>query len=330
MIGEREINMEHAKNPKVVVIGGGTGMPVLLRGLKSLPIDLIAIVTVADDGGSTGRLRNEMAIPAPGDIRNVIAALSDAEPMLVELFQHRFEVGNGLSGHSLGNLLLAAMTSVTGDFYDGIKEISRVLNVKGTIYPISTENLSLHAKMEDGTVVSGESNIPLSNKKIEHVFLSPEPVKPFSHAVQAIIDADLIVIGPGSLYTSIMPNLIVPSVQEALETTTAKIVYVCNLMTQAGETTGYTATDHVEAIERHIGKGIVQSIVVHNEPIQEAIREKYAEENAEPVIYDTDRLLLLGLEIIEGDIINKQHPALRHDNDKIAKLLYSLLTDKKQ
>lgn len=322
--------MEHAKNPKVVVIGGGTGMPVLLRGLKSLPIDLIAIVTVADDGGSTGRLRNEMAIPAPGDIRNVIAALSDAEPMLVELFQHRFEVGNGLSGHSLGNLLLAAMTSVTGDFYDGIKEISRVLNVKGTIYPISTENLSLHAKMEDGTVVSGESNIPLSNKKIEHVFLSPEPVKPFSHAVQAIIDADLIVIGPGSLYTSIMPNLIVPSVQEALETTTAKIVYVCNLMTQAGETTGYTATDHVEAIERHIGKGIVQSIVVHNEPIQEAIREKYAEENAEPVIYDTDRLLLLGLEIIEGDIINKQHPALRHDNDKIAKLLYSLLTDKKQ
>jgi len=330
LIGEREINMEHAKNPKVVVIGGGTGMPVLLRGLKSLPIDLIAIVTVADDGGSTGRLRNEMAIPAPGDIRNVIAALSDAEPMLVELFQHRFEVGNGLSGHSLGNLLLAAMTSVTGDFYDGIKEISRVLNVKGTIYPISTENLSLHAKMEDGTVVSGESNIPLSNKKIEHVFLSPEPVKPFSHAVQAIIDADLIVIGPGSLYTSIMPNLIVPSVQEALETTTAKIVYVCNLMTQAGETTGYTATDHVEAIERHIGKGIVQSIVVHNEPIQEAIREKYAEENAEPVIYDTDRLLLLGLEIIEGDIINKQHPALRHDNDKIAKLLYSLLTDKKQ
>lgn len=327
MIREREIKMEHAKKPKVAVIGGGTGMPVLLRGLKNMPIDLVAIVTVADDGGSTGRLRNEMAIPAPGDIRNVIAALSDAEPMLIELFQHRFQVGNGLSGHSLGNLLLAAMTSVTGDFYDGIKEISRVLNVKGTIYPISTENLSLHAKMEDGTVVSGESNIPLSNKKIDHVFLSPQPVKPFNHAVQAIIDADLIVVGPGSLYTSIMPNLIVPSVQEALEKTAAKIVYVCNLMTQAGETTGYTASDHIEAINRHIGRGIVQSIIVHNEQIQEAIREKYAEENAEPVIYDTDRLLALGLEIIEGDIINKQHPALRHDNDKIAELLYSLLVD---
>ncbi|WP_156855732.1 YvcK family protein [Oceanobacillus sp. AG] len=317
--------MNEDKQPRVVVIGGGTGMPVLLRGLKNLPIDLIAIVTVADDGGSTGRLRDEMAIPAPGDIRNVIAALSDAEPMLVELFQHRFEVGNGLSGHSLGNLLLAAMTSVTGDFYDGIKEISRVLNVKGTIYPISTENLSLHAKMKDGTIVSGESNIPLSNKGIDHVFISPEPVKPFSHAVQAIVEADLVVIGPGSLYTSIMPNLIVPSVQEALEQTKAKIVYVCNLMTQAGETTGYTASDHVEAINRHIGKGIVDAIVVHNEPIKDTIKEKYAEENAEPVIYDTDKLLAFGLEIIEGDIINKDHPALRHDTDKIAKLLYSLL-----
>lgn len=317
--------MNEDKQPSVVVVGGGTGMPVLLRGLKNLPIDLIAIVTVADDGGSTGRLRDEMAIPAPGDIRNVIAALSDAEPMLVELFQHRFEVGNGLSGHSLGNLLLAAMTSVTGDFYDGIKEISRVLNVKGTIYPISTENLSLHAKMKDGTIVSGESNIPLSNKVIDHVFLSPEPVKPFSHAVQAIVEADLVVIGPGSLYTSIMPNLIVPSVKEAFEQTKAKIVYVCNLMTQSGETTGYTASDHVEAINRHIGKGIVEAIIVHNEPIKETIKEKYAEENAEPVIYDTDKLLALGLEIIEGDIINKEHPALRHDTDKIAKLLYTLL-----
>lgn len=300
-------------------------MPVLLRGLKKLPIDLVSIVTVADDGGSTGRIRNELSIPAPGDIRNVIAALSDAEPMLIELFQHRFEVGNGLSGHSLGNLLLAAMTSVTGNFYDGIKEISRVLNVKGTIYPISTENLSLHAKMTDGTIVSGESNIPLANKKIDYVFLSPEPAKPFKYAVQAIIDADLIVIGPGSLYTSIMPNLIVPSMQEALEMAKAKIVYICNLMTQPGETTDYTASKHIEAINRHIGSGIVQAIVVHNEPIQETVREKYAEQNAKPVVYDIDRLLSLGLEIIEGDIINKSYPAVRHDTDKIARLLFSLL-----
>lgn len=319
--------MDNEKKPKVVVIGGGTGMPVLLRGLKNFPIDLVAVVTVADDGGSTGRLRDEMAIPAPGDIRNVIAALSDAEPMLVELFQHRFQDGNGLSGHSLGNLLLAAMTSVTGDFYDGIKEISRVLNVKGKIYPISTEKISLHAKMKDGTIVSGESNIPLSSKEIDHVFLRPEPIKPFSHAVQAILDADLIVVGPGSLYTSIMPNLIVPSVQEALEMTNAKIVYICNLMTQAGETTGYKASDHVEAIHRHVGRGILHSIVVHNEPIKETVKEKYAEENAEPVIYDIDRLLSLGLEIIEGDIVNRRYPTVRHDTDKIAELLYSLLLE---
>src|SRR5699024_206320 len=186
------------------------------------------------------------------------------------------------------------MTSVTGDFYNGIKEISRVLNVKGTIYPISTENLSLHARMEDGTVIAGESNIPLSKKKIDKVFLSPKPVKPFEHAVQAIIDADIVVIGPGSLYTSIMPNLIVPSVQEALEITSAKVIYVCNLMTQAGETTGFTASDHVKAINRHIGSGVLQSIIVHNEAIKDTFKEKYAEENAEPVEYDIERLLSLG------------------------------------
>lgn len=322
--------MKNNKRPKVVVIGGGTGMPVVLRGMKNLPIDLIAIVAVSDDGGSTGKLRDELDIPAPGDIRNVIAALSDAEPILIELFQHRFEVGNGLNGHSLGNLLLAAMTAVTGDFYNGVKEISRVLNVRGTIYPISTDNLSLHAKMEDGTIVSGESNIPKSNKKIDHVFLSPAPAKPFIHAVEAISDADLIVISPGSLYTSIIPNLIVPSVQDALESTDAQIVYICNLMTQAGETTGYTASDHVEAINHHIGDGIIQSIIVHNEPIKEAIREKYAEENAEPVVYDIERLLTLGVEIIEGDIVDEQSSTVRHDTDKIAKLLYSLLEKEKE
>src|SRR5690625_3678214 len=182
------------KKRNVVVIGGGTGMPVLLRGLKNLPINLSALVNVSDDGGSTGRIRSEIKIPAPGDIRNVIAALSDAEPMLLKLFQHRFEMKNGLSGHSLGNLLLAAMTTVTGDFYTGIKEISRVLNVIGDIYPISNENLSLHAKMEDGTIVPGESKIPLARKRIKKVFLRPQPVQPIPAAVQAIQEADLIVI----------------------------------------------------------------------------------------------------------------------------------------
>ena len=320
----RGINMG-IQEPRVVVIGGGTGMPVLLRGLKDLPIELTALVTVADDGGSTGRLRDEMSIPAPGDIRNVIAALSDVEPMLIELFQHRFAIDNGLSGHSMGNLLLAAMTSITGDFYTGVKEISRVLNVRGKIYPISNESLSLHAEMDDGEIVSGESNIPLSHKHIKRVFLSPQPVQPFPNAIRAIEEADLIVISPGSLYTSIMPNLIIPHIADAIKAAKSKVVYVCNVMTQEGETTGYTAADHIQAIFDHIGEDSVDAIVVHNEPIKQSIRAIYAEENAEPVEYDTIRLIDMGLEIIEGDIIDHGRKTLRHDTNKIANLLFSMV-----
>ncbi|MUK89109.1 uridine diphosphate-N-acetylglucosamine-binding protein YvcK [Ornithinibacillus sp. L9] len=317
--------MTEKRQPRIVVIGGGTGMPVLLRGLKNLPIHLTALVTVADDGGSTGRIRNEMAIPAPGDIRNVIAALSEVEPMIIQLFQHRFSIGNGLSGHSMGNLLLAAMTSITGDFYTGIKEISRVLNVKGEIIPISNENLTLHAEMEDGSIVAGESNIPLANKRIQRVFLDPEDVKPLPNAIKAIDEADLVVISPGSLFTSIMPNIIIPKIDEAIRRSKSKVVYVCNVMTQAGETTGFSAADHVQAIYNHVGEGCIGSIIVHNEPIDREIRDLYAEENAAPVVYDTDRLLNMGLKIIEGDIIDHNRSTLRHDTTKIAKLLYSLI-----
>lgn len=317
--------MNSKARANVVVIGGGIGMPVLLRGLKDLPIQLTALVTVADDGGSTGRLRSEMAMPAPGDIRNVIAALSDAEPMLLDLFQHRFANGNGLSGHSMGNLLLAAMTSITGDFYTGIKEISRVLNVKGKIYPISNENMSLHAKMTDGSIVSGESAIPMAHKRIERVFLKPQPIKPLPNAVKAIEQADLIVISPGSLYTSIMPNLIIPQIDMAIREAKGRVVYVCNVMTQAGETTGYTASDHVKAIYDHVGEGCIDSIIVHNEPISKSVRSVYAEENADPVVYDIDQLLAMNLQIIEGDIIDHSKMTLRHDTQKIAKLLYSII-----
>lgn len=317
--------MGTVSKPKVVAIGGGTGMPVLLRGLKKLPIDLTAIVTVADDGGSTGRIRTEMEIPAPGDIRNVIAALSDAEPMLLELFQHRFTQGNGLSGHSMGNLLLAAMTSVTGNFNNGIKEISRVLNVKGKIYPISNENMSLHAEMIDGEIVSGESNIPLAQKKIKRVFLEPQPVKPLPNAVRAIKSADLIVISPGSLYTSIMPNLIVPQVKEAIASSKAKVVYVCNAMTQEGETTNYTASDHVKAIHDHIGESCIDAIVVHNEKIPDEIQALYKSENATPVTFDEKRLNDLGLHVIAGNILAESNGSLRHDNEKIASLLFDFV-----
>lgn len=315
--------MERKQN--VVVIGGGTGMPVLLRGLKEYPIDLSAIVTVADDGGSSGRLRTEMSMPAPGDIRNVIAALSEVEPMLLKLFQHRFVNGNGLSGHSMGNLLLAAMTSVTGDFYNGIKEISRVLNVKGNIYPIANQNMFLHAEMEDGEIIAGESNIPLAGKAIKRVFLQPEIVLPLPEAIAAIKEAGLVVIAPGSLYTSTMPNLIVPEIGDALRDAKGKVVYVCNVMTQEGETTGYTAADHVKAITQHVGEGCIHSVLVHNKTIDETLQKKYAKENAEPVIYDTDRLIDMGLEIIEADIIDYSKKILRHDTGKVAKILSTLV-----
>ncbi|WP_181349645.1 YvcK family protein [Thalassobacillus sp. CUG 92003] len=317
--------MDHHTLPRVVVIGGGTGMPVLLRGLKYLPIDLSAIVTVADDGGSSGKLRDEMEIPAPGDIRNVIAALSEAEPMLLDLFQHRFKEGNGLSGHSMGNLLLAALASMRGDFHHGIKEISRVLNVKGEILPIANHSMNLHAVMEDGSIVTGESNIPKANKRIKRVYLSPNPVQPLPEAIQAINQADLVVVAPGSLYTSILPNIIIPEIGEALRHTRAKVTYVCNVMTQAGETAGYTAGDHVQALHEHIGKGTIHSVIVHNLPIDQTMRRIYAEENSEPVLYDIERVQKMGIEIIEGDIIDPTKTMLRHDTDKIAKLLYSLI-----
>ncbi|HLR80980.1 MAG TPA: YvcK family protein [Bacillota bacterium] len=316
--------MGDRKEPRLVIIGGGTGMPVLLRGLKNFPVQLAALVTVADDGGSSGKLRNEMSIPAPGDIRNVIAALSDVEPMLIQLFQHRFSIGNGLSGHSLGNMLLAAMTSVTGDFYTGIKEISRVLNVKGNIYPISNESISLHAEMDDGEIIVGESNIPRAKKKIKRVFLKPDDIRPLPNAVEAIANADVVIISPGSLYTSILPNIIIPGIIDVMKDTKAKIVYVCNVMTQEGETTGYTASDHVQAIDEHLGQRIVDSIVVHNEPIRKKVRDRYAKENAQPVEYDMERLLDMGLQIIEGDIIDDTSAVLRHDTEKISRLLYSI------
>lgn len=254
--------------PKIVIIGGGTGLPVLLRGLKKYPLDITAIVTVADDGGSSGRLREEMDIPPPGDIRNVLAALSDVEPLVEELFQHRFTTSKELSGHSLGNLILAAMTSITGNFVHAIQEMSKVLNVKGKVLPAANQSVVLHAEMEDGTIVSGESKIPYSGKIIKKVFLTPNIVKPLPETIHAIRQADLIIIGPGSLYTSILPNLLVPKLGQEICRARAKKVYICNLMTQAGETLDYTASDHVKAIYDHMRCAFIDTILINSENIR--------------------------------------------------------------
>jgi uncharacterized cofD-like protein len=311
--------------PKVVIIGGGTGLSVLLRGLKQYPVDITAIVTVADDGGSSGRLRNELNIPPPGDIRNVLAALSDVEPLIEELFQHRFNKGNNLTGHSLGNLILAAMTNITGDFVHAIKEMSTVLKVRGKVLPAANSSVILHAEMEDGTIVSGESKIPFSGKKIKRVFLSPKDIEPLPETLDVIREADLIIIGPGSLYTSILPNLLVPKIGEEVCRAKAKKVYICNVMTQAGETLNFSASDHVKALYDHMKCTFMNTILVNEEEIPDHIKALYEEELAQPVHFDIDALKTLGLEVITDKIVSYENSVIRHDTNKVAKLLYGIL-----
>ncbi|PWW29560.1 putative cofD-like protein [Cytobacillus oceanisediminis] len=315
------------RQPRIVIIGGGTGLPVLLRGLKKHPVDITAIVTVADDGGSSGRLRNDLCIPPPGDIRNVLAALSDVEPLIEEMFQHRFATSNELSGHSLGNLILAAMTSITGNFVHAIQEMSKVLNVRGKVLPAANQSVVLHAEMEDGTIVSGESKIPYYGKKIKRVFLTPKNIKALPETLQAIRQADMIIIGPGSLYTSILPNLLVPKLGTEVCHSKAKKVYICNLMTQAGETLDYTASDHVKALYDHMSCAFINTILVNNEEIPPDIQERYSEEMSKPVVYDTAALTELGLEIMHGEIVSHENGIIRHDTKEVAQMLYNLLLD---
>ncbi|MDR0138715.1 YvcK family protein [Metabacillus idriensis] len=315
-----------ANRPKVVIIGGGTGLSVLLRGLKVYPVDITAIVTVADDGGSSGRLRDELKIPPPGDIRNVLAALSDVEPLVEDLFQHRFNKGNSLTGHSLGNLILAAMTNITGDFFHAVREMSKVLNVRGKVLPAANRSVVLHAEMEDGSIVSGESKIPYSGKKIKRVFLSPESIEPLEETIEVIRQADLILLGPGSLYTSILPNLLVPKIGDEVCKAKAKKVYICNVMTQAGETLDFTASDHVKALNEHMKCTFIDTILVNDEEIPDMMKALYAEELAKPVYYDIEALRDLGLEIVHDKIVSYENNVIRHDTVKVAKLLYDMIT----
>lgn len=313
------------KPKKAVIIGGGTGLSVLLRGLKQYPIDITAIVTVADDGGSSGRLREELQIPAPGDVRNVLAALSEVEPLVEELFQHRFDTGKELTGHSMGNLLLAAMTSITGDFSHAIRELSRVLNVRGRVIPSANCSVVLHAQLDNGTIISGESKIPYSGRKIERVFITPEQVEPITEALRQIRKADMIIFGPGSLYTSIIPNLLVKKIGEAIKETKAHKVYICNVMTQAGETLNYSAADHLQAIHDHMGENIMDTIIVNDAPVPEEILMRYEEEIAKPVIYSKEELEEMGLQVIHEDIIKYTDGVIRHDNLRLAAILYQLI-----
>ncbi|WP_369901893.1 uridine diphosphate-N-acetylglucosamine-binding protein YvcK [Bacillus manliponensis] len=317
--------MEKERKPKIVIMGGGTGLSVLLRGLKKYPVDITAIVTVADDGGSSGRLRDELDIPPPGDVRNVLVALSDVEPLVEALFQHRFTSGEGLEGHALGNLLLAGMTSITGDFFHAITETSKVLNVRGRVLPAANQSVVLHAELEDGSIVTGESKIPYFGKRIQRVFLTPGDVEPLCETLAEIQKADLLVFGPGSLYTSILPNLIVQKIGQAVIEAKAKKVYVCNVMTQAGETMGYTAFDHVEALHNHLEQPFIDTVIANNQEIPAELLTRYAKEMSEPVHVDEEKFAAHNIEIIQSHLAKYDDKVVRHDTLKLASILYSLL-----
>lgn len=316
-------------NPKIVVIGGGTGLSVMLRGLKEKPLDITAIVTVADDGGSSGVLRSELQIPPPGDIRNVLMALADVEPLLSDMLQYRFSNGTGLAGHSLGNLMLAAMTDISGDFVTGVKQLSRVLAVRGTVLPASGHAIILKAEMADGSIVEGESAIPLAGQPIKRVFIEPRDVQPLEDACSAIQEADAILIGPGSLYTSIMPNLLVPKLAEYIVQSKAVKIFVCNVMTQPGETDDYSVSDHLAAVEAHVGHRLFDYVIVNNGEIPEQVQLKYAELGAKPVHLDLEEVTRRGCRIIADKLVMFQ-TYLRHDAARLSHHIYQLVDSWKE
>ena len=313
------------RRARIVVIGGGTGLSTLLRGLKNYHFDITAIVTVADDGGSSGRLRDDYDIPPPGDIRNVIAALSKVEPLVEEMFQYRFKSSSGLDGHSLGNLMLAALTEITGDFSHAISEMSKVLNVNGRVLPAANRKVTLHAKLNDGSIITGESKIPNASYPIDYVFLEPDGVRALPAAIRHIKRADYILIGPGSLYTSIIPNLLVKEIGDAVVASEAHKLYICNLMTQQGETLHYTASDHVNAIHAHVGRQFIQSILVNDVDsvaVPETIKESYLEKNAEPVHFDIQNLNSMGIHVLKRDIATIIDGVVRHNATNVAEFLH--------
>lgn len=304
------------KGPAITVVGGGHGLSVLLRGIKQATSNVTAVVTVADDGGSSGRLRQELGMIPPGDLRNCLVALADTEPLMEKLFQHRFEGSSELSGHSFGNLFIAAMTQVTGDVETALKESSKVLAVKGQVLPASKEFVRLDAIMEDGTVVCGESQIPEAHKRIHRVKLYPEYAEAVQSSLDAIRNAEAIVLGPGSLYTSVIPNLLVEGIGDAICRSKAVKIYICNVMTQPGETDGYTASMHVKAIMDHAGRNAVDYVIVNSTPVPEDLKQKYAETGAYPVVVDDDALNQLGVGIIKADLITSKD-AIHHDPKKL-------------
>lgn len=308
---------------KIVAIGGGTGLSTLLRGLKRRTTNLTAVVTVSDDGGSSGRLQKELGVLPPGDVRNCLVALADDEALVTDLFRFRFTEGQGLTGHSFGNLFLAAMTGITGNFDQAIKESSRVLNIVGRVLPATLGVVRLCAELDDGTIVEGESSISLVKRPIKRVFFDPPRAEPLEEVIAAIRDADAIVLGPGSLFTSIVPPFLVGRIAREVADSSAVKLYVCNVMTQPGETDGMTAADHVQALFENAGQRVCDYVLVNDEAPSRLVAV-YAEEGQVPVKPDVDRIAQLGVEPVRAGVISETQ-TVRHDPDRLAATVVSII-----
>jgi len=307
-----------SKGPKIVAIGGGTGLSTVLEGLKEYTANITAIVAVADEGGSSGRLREEFGILPPGDIRNCLVSLAEAPQLMRDLFQYRFKEGNGIKGHSFGNLFITAMTQVTGSFKDAVKESSIVLAIRGRVLPSSLDKMRLKAEYSDGTTKEGEDKIPHEEKAIRRIYLVPQDAKPNLETIEAIREAEIIIFGPGSLFTSIIPNLLIGQVREEIVKRDVMKLYLCNVMTQHGETDGLTAFDHLERIISHTKRDIVNCCLVNSGRLRHDLLIKYAREKSFPVIFDRERFKRKGVLIFEGDVASKSN-YLRHNSQNTAK-----------
>ncbi|MGK7902365.1 MAG: uridine diphosphate-N-acetylglucosamine-binding protein YvcK [Hormoscilla sp.] len=322
LLNHRRLN----RGPKIVAIGGGTGLSTLLRGLKFYSANITAIVTVADDGGSSGRLRREVGVQPPGDIRNCLAALADEEKLLTELFQYRFQAGDGLVGHSFGNLFLTAMSEITGDLEKACAASSQVLAVRGQVLPATLTDVNLWAELEDGRRIEGESHITEAGGKIVTIGCTPAEPPALPAAIAAIQEADFIIVGPGSLYTSVIPNLLVPEITDAIARSQVQIpiVYICNIMTQEGETTGYTVSDHIRAIDRAVsGKPLFSAVLVQKDSPSPQALARYARENSHPVFLDREAVRELGRRIIQSNVMDEdEHTGyIRHNPHRLAQVL---------
>lgn len=317
-----------ASNPKIVAIGGGTGLSILLRGLRNYSKDITAIVTVADDGGGSGVLREDLGMLPPGDIRNCLLALANTQPIMEKLLQYRFTEGN-LKNQSFGNLFIAAMDGICDNFEIAVKEMNNVLAVTGKVLPMTLEDARLKAKLDNGTIVRGESNIPKycmeNGNKIDKIEIEPSKCMPTNEAKTAIKNADIVILGPGSLYTSIIPNLLVDSIASEIQKSKAKCVYITNVMTQPGETDGYSVVDHVKALLRHSNDGLIDYVMANTGEIPKHVLDKYYQKDeARPVVVtneDKQRLKQMGIDLIEGEYIDIKKDYIRHNAKKVSEII---------